>query len=923
MFLKNRLLFLVCFLIAFIVLSLGGLFFFYAFLPAYVESKLIPRIGKDLGFEKVACDVRRIGFTGADLGSLRIGDFEKPALIVDSIQMDYALTGLWKGRVEKVLLSGIVLYCEVNTGRLAIRGLNSKTLFPDHPPKETPTQATSTAFPLVPFDVLEIRNAVVVASREGKELRLPVDLRISFREKQKDGFLCDLLMEVWGQQITSAVRVSFKANSVDVAFDANGARFEPFARLESLIPGLSIWGEGDLGGKARFGLDPWSVTSTSVSCELRNGGMAFHGLSIQAGLKGPSGPLPGRIHFESDGDKGTLYVSGVSVQSPVPLAVSEFRSTIQKSPIGMKATGHYWLYLEPFETEKGFPLAVLQPVRWKGQYSAVVRKNGSWDFSLKKGGADSSAPQDFAVAVSGAQITSQLFDLKVEAKGSGGQSSATFEVGIPLLTVRAGEQTRITIPSADLKGHMDFQSGERSGDFSLKMPDTEVRVDSVKVSVPQMAVSGRFAAGHDGDLNLDGSIRFDNALIADSILEIEARGVDGDLHFAWPKEEEGNKGQLLVRSFRWKGMTLGNVKGSVRQKGVDMVFDGKHENTLLPGLTMTFSGASQMASAQGRETTIAFEILPYKTASPVDLSRLQSSLEGLSLAGSIAVKGNWRFGPAGAEGSLHGRLSDARFEIGDERNSIDGLRIELSHFDPLLMRSAPMQQLHFEKASFGGLTASDGDVGFQLQSASALSIENGSFKWCGGTVHIGATHLSSDNEFYDMVLYGDRLNLAMILEQFGVATAQGEGTVNGRIPVRLGKGTIRFGDGFLFSTPGDGGTISLSGTEKLTEGIPPNTPQFAQLELAREALKDFDYKWAKVALATEGDNMVLRMQLDGKPANPLPFVYKKNLGSFVKMKEGGQSSVFQGIRLDVNFRLPLDKLLHYGDIFQNILEANE
>jgi hypothetical protein len=139
----------------------------------------------------------------------------------------------------------------------------------------------------------------------------------------------------------------------------------------------------------------------------------------------------------------------------------------------------------------------------------------------------------------------------------------------------------------------------------------------------------------------------------------------------------------------------------------------------------------------------------------------------------------------------------------------------------------------------------------------------------------------------------------------------------------LGKGTIRFGDGFLFSTPGDGGTISLSGTEKLTEGIPPNTPQFAQLELAREALKDFDYKWAKVALATEGDNMVLRMQLDGKPANPLPFVYKKNLGSFVKMKEGGQSSVFQGIRLDVNFRLPLDKLLHYGDIFQNILEANE
>jgi hypothetical protein len=210
-----------------------------------------------------------------------------------------------------------------------------------------------------------------------------------------------------------------------------------------------------------------------------------------------------------------------------------------------------------------------------------------------------------------------------------------------------------------------------------------------------------------------------------------------------------------------------------------------------------------------------------------------------------------------------------------------------------------------------------------LESSQSLFIEKGRFKWCEGHVYTEALRLSLDGAYYDLVLYGDRLNLAMILEQFGVAKAQGSGTVNGRIPVRLGKGKIRFGNGFLFSTPGDGGTISLSGTEILTEGIPRNTPQFAQLELAREALKDFHYEWAKITFSTEGDNLVLRMQLDGKPAKPLPFVYNKEIGSFIKTTKEGQISIFRGIRLDVNFRLPLDKLLHYSHIFNSLMETSE
>ena len=153
----------------------------------------------------------------------------------------------------------------------------------------------------------------------------------------------------------------------------------------------------------------------------------------------------------------------------------------------------------------------------------------------------------------------------------------------------------------------------------------------------------------------------------------------------------------------------------------------------------------------------------------------------------------------------------------------------------------------------------------------------------------------------------------------GAVTAKGQGTVNGRIPLRFNDGKVSFNDGFLFSTPGDGGTICLTGTEMLTAGVPPDTVQFAQLELAREALKDYNYKWAKLLLTTEGETLLLRMQLDGKPAGPLPFVYKKEFGGFMKVKADSKGSVFQGIGLDVNFRLPLNQILNYSNDIQDII----
>jgi hypothetical protein len=160
------------------------------------------------------------------------------------------------------------------------------------------------------------------------------------------------------------------------------------------------------------------------------------------------------------------------------------------------------------------------------------------------------------------------------------------------------------------------------------------------------------------------------------------------------------------------------------------------------------------------------------------------------------------------------------------------------------------------------------------------------------------------------------VELAQALGQLGMTQARGGGTANGRIPVRWAGGALTFDNGFLYSTPGEKAVLRIEGTEILTAGVPPGTPQFGQLDLASEALKDFAYEWAKVTMNTEGRELVVSLQLDGKPEKALPFVYDRDFGGFARVTASSPGSVFQGIRLDVNFRLPLDQLLQYRQLLE-------
>jgi hypothetical protein len=335
-------------------------------------------------------------------------------------------------------------------------------------------------------------------------------------------------------------------------------------------------------------------------------------------------------------------------------------------------------------------------------------------------------------------------------------------------------------------------------------------------------------------------------------------------------------------------------------------------------MSLKFNGDAKLLDTKDPLTNMHFSLLRPEHAAEIDLGKFFPGSKGVMVNGKLMLTGDLAADSSGFEGSLNLQVENGSVRIRKDKFAVEGIQMSLSVPELPKIRSAAGQHLAFSKIALGDLVAKDGRIDFQIESPRSFLIEKTHFIWCDGNVDTQSMRISPGVEDYRITFYCDRLNLAKVLEQFGAARAEGEGAVNGRIPLHYTNGKIRFDDGFLFSTPGQGGKIYLKGTDILTAGIPPNTPQYVQMELAREALKDYDYSWAKLNIASEGEELLLQMQMDGKPANVLPFVYRKDIGGFVKVEAESKGSKFQGIRLDVNFRLPLNKMLQYKGLIKMI-----
>lgn len=853
------------------------------FIAGYIESSLVPKAAEKYGIDNVMVEIRRIGFFGVDIGPLLVGTRQAPALSVSSVQVDYNPAELVIRHIRKVVLSGIELNCEYKDNKLLIPGLDlNKLLAAGEPEKVKEPDLSEISLP-VSFGSLEVKNSVINFRWNGKPFRIPFELKLVPADKDMTSINCIVSIFPRDQKITSKVDIHLNNNKIAINLNAESVCLESFADLITQIPGLILSGRADLNGKADIQLMPFLISSVTAICEIENGKIGYQDIILQNSRNKEKKNLPLQIKLTGfGGTEWEISGSSFSFVSPLPIQVSGFHfiSKIQMAPF--ESSGSYSISIDRTPQNLKAPFKVLKPIPVEGSFSATYSNEGRWEFKLTNKDPDA-GPAVCRLDTDTMSIASKMPRLDVSGNGTGPDGTAEFSVIIPDMNINM-KPGNIKIPVITLSGKADFsQTGDKGS-----------------------------------NMHFNGALQLSVSSIAASQYQSKISGIRSNLPFAWPCESPGKKGNFSIGPLMWKNMNMGTVSGTLQQKDMSISLKGEYTGKLITGLKADFSGKAGLLSSSAFETNIRFQLLHKGTAADIDVGQFLPEAQGTVVNGELEISGNFTVNNDGIKSPLTLRLNNGKLEMEEKKISVEGIHVSLSIPDLLEMRSDPKQQILFEKASSGNITVSDGKIEFQVESDRTFFIEKSGFKWCNGKVYTQGMRISPGINDYDLILYCDRLNLAEILDQFGVAKAEGEGTVSGRIPVSYKNSKISFNDGFLFTAPGDGGRIHLTRAEILTTGIPENTPQFAQIELAREALKDYQYDWAKLKLTTEEEDLLLKMEFDGKPVKPLPFVYNKKIGGFVRVEAGSPGSHFQGIGLDVNFRLPLNKIIQYKDVINMI-----
>jgi len=410
--------------------------------------------------------------------------------------------------------------------------------------------------------------------------------------------------------------------------------------------------------------------------------------------------------------------------------------------------------------------------------------------------------------------------------------------------------------------------------------------------------------------------RFEGGLTADlakiSLPEKEVALHDLSLHFplTFPiaDDQVDAPGNIIIGRVSYKGVNSAIITAAATRKKNLILVEANMATPFVDDFSFSCSGSADIKGA-GLFNCSLPEI-------EIDSSSLPPFVilpEPLSFTGKIAAELKANFSKRGVAGVAKVNYREGTVGWGQYELKDISLDVEFPDFPAL--RSKPGQLLTIGSLDFGKIKMTDAAVRFRIDDNQNIFIERAKLNWCGGRVETGALSLYKGMDSIETTLYCDRLGYTELLGQLGIGDAEGEGALNGRLPLHITKTGIQFDDGFLFSTPGNSGIVRFTNTKQLRQNM-PGAGEAAYLDYSLSALENFSYNWTKLRFNTENEELLLSLQLDGKPAEPLPYGYKN--GQIVKTAKG--TGLQHPIRLDVNFRLPVKDLFQYGKNIQSIME---
>ncbi len=329
------------------------------------------------------------------------------------------------------------------------------------------------------------------------------------------------------------------------------------------------------------------------------------------------------------------------------------------------------------------------------------------------------------------------------------------------------------------------------------------------------------------------------------------------------------------------------------------------------GVEGTFGSLIHVADQGGTSLSNSFQLVE-QTLDLGILPQLVPELEGYAITGKISASADYLKTSQSQRGSFKFGFSDGTLDCPEKKLSASDIRLTFEMpYLPSLASNA--QRFNFKNPRAGNLSIDSGLGIFRMQSPAVWYLDKLILDWCGGKVRAESTRISSGNKNTWVTLHADQLEFARILQQCGIGTDTGEsGKLSGTIPMIITDGKITVKNGYFHSAPGKTGIVRLLPSRLISETAAASI----EMSLALDALSEFTYSWIRLGLNSQGEDLMMKFEMDGRPSRKLYYSVTKD-GEIVKSKN---PSDFTGLVLDTNFRIPLNQLISLAKPLANAMQ---
>ncbi|MDA3916176.1 MAG: YdbH domain-containing protein [Deltaproteobacteria bacterium] len=834
-------------------------------LPNIIESQIEKRVLHFLNPDDIEFDIQHLGFFNTHISKIRI--FK--SISIDSADIDYDIKDLSSllstkagsnidFKVEKVTISGLNIQAILDeNGLIKIRGLKFS--------EESKNQSKKKELfflQYLPRKIVLKNSQIVLHSQNDKfddDFFIPFDLM-------------SIISADDGQIVVRAKAYPFgETVNCLVTYDINqGIKF-----IE--IQGRSF----DIGHFDQF------ISKQTDRLQLK-------------------GEFDFKFESSSPKKRWDLDVSQIALIKPVEVGIKDIKANliVASSKINAKGSMNIYSNLIP---EIGL------------QYGMIFdRKNNNY-FDLK---FETGRISEFEISYKSNLITAK--NPKLTARFQGVPAKTKGKIVLSLKNTNF-KNKKENIVFSDLKLVSDIAAGlNRNGSkllskFTLDANNVNFHSSSVDSLFPNANISGEFFLGSDNSPSCSMTLKAYNGKISASKFKTKALGIDIEVPVSYPEPVKKRYGKYSISSISYDNKYSFSTKGKILQTNLkEFNINGNIDFNQLPDIKTKFN--SIIGFKNNPEVSLEFQTNSFKFSESDIKKLILTKIPAAEFEVTAFIKGSADYIDHNLKSSMFLTVNDGKFFMPANNLTADGINSVIEFNDLLSFQTVPGQILTINSIENKNIKINDARMRFSMEQGKSFLVENIKFKWCNGLVSTESIRFPQKKGEYSLTLYCDRLELTQLLKQMGVFNAEGMGTLNGRIPVVYSNGNISFDNGFLFSTPGKGGRIMIENSDRITTGIPMDSPQFSQLDLAQEALKDFKYKWAKLKFHTQDDTLFVNMELDGEPSKILPFEYSKEFGGFIRVDASSPGSHFQGIKLDINLKLPFNKVIKSGNKLKSIFK---